>query len=118
MQIKVTVHSHDHLPEHEQVHFNTPEIPGGLLIVRLPKDSALPDIGSEFVAFFERPRAATDQAQQVGSAEADAGTITGGPVNTEPSDTSSSQLIGDTALQGGAPLAEDPPAADGGQFSD
>jgi hypothetical protein len=55
MQVKVKVHSHDTgLPEHDQVQFHT-EHPGGLLVLRLPKGSALPPLDSEYTASFTSP---------------------------------------------------------------
>lgn len=74
MRIKVKVHSHDTaLPEHDQVQFHT-EHPGGLMVLRLPKGSPLPEIGNEYDVDFNTPvvpeqeqAAGTDSAEGAGS---------------------------------------------------
>lgn len=53
MRVTVKVHSHDTgLPEHDQVQFHTPEYPGGLMVLRVPKGSPLPPIGRIYHADF------------------------------------------------------------------
>lgn len=61
MRIKILVHSHDTaLPEHDQVHFHTPDHPGGLMVLRLPKGSPLPPIGAEYTADFSDENSAAE----------------------------------------------------------
>jgi hypothetical protein len=71
MRIKVKVHSHDTgLPEHEQVQFHT-EHPGGLMVLRLPKGSQLPQIGAEYEVDFSTPVPAGEQ--QAGESQSQTG---------------------------------------------
>lgn len=66
MRIKLLVHSHDTaLPEHDQVHFHTPDHPGGLMVLRLPKGSPLPPVGREYTADFVNQEEALQQDEHL-----------------------------------------------------
>lgn len=52
MKVKVQVHSHDDIPGHAQVSFSTPDIAGGLMVLRLEEGAQLPPIGKVYEADF------------------------------------------------------------------